>query len=519
MARSRGETWGSRFGVIAAVAGSAVGLGNFLRFPGVAVANGGGAFLLPYFVALILIGIPLTWVEWTLGRHGGRHGLHSVPAILGSVGGRFGRVVGMISLAIPFVVFTYYGLIEAWCLRYAVAYASGTIDLGVDPAGWAAASSAQFASVSAVGADGAAFAMRLDAPWVFWALVFGLNLWLLRVGLSGGIERFCRWAMPAMAICAVVVLLRVLTLGTPDPAFPERNVLAGLGYLWNPNPSRLADFDTWMAAAGQVFFSLSLGFGVIVNYASYLKAKDDVVLTGLTAAATNEVFEVGFGGTLTVTAAFVFLGASGTTGGTFGLGFETLPIVFAAMGPVGRLVGLVWFSMLFLAAITSSLSMLQPLKAYLEERSPLVGRHAVLVIAGVAGLGSLWVMYFSHGLHALDTLDFWIGTFAVFVLGASELILFAWIFGVDRGLSEAAEGAEMALPRGLRFVLRWVAPGYLSVVLLGFVVQRLPDKLRLLASEPLGAATLAWVLGLLAALVLATRRSRAAVALPEGESS
>ena len=110
-----------------------------------------------------------------------------------------------------------------------------------------------------------------------------------------------------MAVCALVVLIRVLTLGTPDPMNPEQNVINGLGYMWNPNFSALGSFQTWLAAAGQIFFTLSVGFGVIINYAAYMKKDDDVVLSGLTASATNELFEVGFGGLITITASY-FLG-------------------------------------------------------------------------------------------------------------------------------------------------------------------------------------------------------------------
>ena len=143
-----------------------------------------------------------------------------------------------------------------------------------------------------------------------------LNIILVYRGLSGGIEKFCSFALPAMAVLAVIVLIRVLTLGTPNPALPDQNVLNGLGFLWNPDFSKLTDFETWLAAAGQIFFSLSVGFGVILNYASYLKKEDDIALSGFTASATNELFEVGFGGLITITAAFVFLGASGVGAGS-----------------------------------------------------------------------------------------------------------------------------------------------------------------------------------------------------------
>ena len=206
---------------------------------------------------------------------------------------------------------------------------------------------------------------------VFWAVTFGLNIFLILRGLSKGIERFVSFAMPLMAVCAVVVLIRVLTLGTPDPSLPDQNVMNGLAYMWNPDFTALGNPQTWLAAAGQIFFSISVGFGIIINYASYVRPKDDVALSGLTAAATNEVFEVGFGGLITLTASFVFLGLTGTIAavstGTFGLGFQTLPVVFAQMGAIGPLVGAVWFFMLFLAAVTSSVSMYQPALAFLRE--------------------------------------------------------------------------------------------------------------------------------------------------------
>ena len=115
-------------------------------------------------------------------------------------------------------------------------------------------------------------------------------------------------AMSAMAVLAFIVLIRVLTLGTPDPSKPDQSVLGGLGFMWNPDFQALGDAKTWIAAAGQIFFSLSVGFGVIINYASYLSRKDDVALGSLTACTTNEFFEVCLGGLITLPAAFLFLG-------------------------------------------------------------------------------------------------------------------------------------------------------------------------------------------------------------------
>ena len=500
------EHWRTHVGVILAVAGSAVGLGNFLRFPGQAVANGGGAFMIPYFCALLLLGIPLGWAEWAMGRYGGERGLHSTPGVLGMVGrGAVARYFGVLGLLVPLVVYMYYGLIESWCLRYAWAYATGTIDLGTDPAGQVAASQAFFERVSGSAQNGVIVSGHLDASVVFWVIVFGLNAWLVFRGLSRGIEAFCRWAMPAMAACAVVVLVRVLTLGTPDAAHLDRNVIDGLGFMWNPDLSRLGDFKTWLAAAGQVFFSLSVGFGVIINYASYLRRKDDVVLSGLTASATNELFEVGFGGLITVTAAFVFLGAGGAAGGTFGLGFNTLPVVFVHMQAWGRLIGVTWFFMLFLAAITSSLSMLQPVKAFLEESLGIARGRSVTLLCVLAGLGSFWVIYFSKDLAALDTMDFWVGTFAIFVLAAVEIVCFGWVLGVDRGLAEAHVGAEIRIPRIYRFLIQYVAPVYLITVFVGFCVQQLPSYAQQIASHDVARKTLVLVGVVLALLIVMLR--------------
>jgi SNF family Na+-dependent transporter len=486
------EAWGSRLGIILAVSGSAVGLGNFLRFPGTAAENGGGAFMIPYFAALLLLGIPIGWAEWTMGRYAGRKGFHSCPAVMGVVGrGRVARYLGVLGLLIPVCVYMYYGLIEAWTLQYAWAFATGGIGLD-SAADKVAHANGFFDSVSGEAGNGSLYDQ--GRPFFFWLAVMALNTWFVARGLSKGIEKFCSYAMPAMAVCAVVVLVRVLTLGTPDPSRPELSVETGLGYMWNPDFAALSRADTWLAAAGQIFFSLSVGFGVIVNYASYLKKKDDVVLSGLTASATNEVFEVGFGGMITLTAAFVFLGAAGATGGAFALGFKTLPIVFHHMGAFGNFIGALWFFMLFLAAITSSLSMLQPVKSFVQESVGLSHRGAVTLVVGMGGLGSLWVMWASGDGVARHVIDFWVGTAMIFVLAAVQIVCFAWVFGVDRGLAEAHEGAKMRIPRVMRYVMKYIAPGYLLIVFVAFCFQSLGDHLDALLASPIAKATIAIVL-------------------------
>lgn len=489
------EQWGTRLGVILAVAGSAVGLGNFLRFPGQAAANGGGAFMIPYFCALIFLGIPICWAEWIMGRAGGKRGYNSFPGIFGVLGRRPGwRYVGVVGLIIPICVYMFYVIIESWCLGYAWHYLVGGMNLGNDSNAEVLTANSQQFYRSFVGyeRDGDVISAGLGGPMLFWIITFAINFFLIFRGVTKGIEAFCIRAMPLMVICAAVVLVRVLTLGTPNTDLPEQNVVNGLGFMWNPKGPTgsnlpwyysLLNAQTWLAAAGQIFFSLSVGFGIIVNYASYLKKDDDVVLSGLTAASTNEFFEVCLGGLITLTAAFVFLGAGGAETGGYSLAFATLPVVFEFMGGIGRIVGFCWFFMLFLAAITSSLSMLQPAIAFLEEGFQ-IGRKASVTILGlITAMGSGFVVYFSANQTALNTVDFWIGTAMIFVLAMIEVILFSWVYGVDEGYEEAKHGAELTLPPIWKFVIKYISPTFLIIVFVAWCWQSLPGQIDQIRSD------------------------------------
>jgi SNF family Na+-dependent transporter len=514
------QEWATRFGVILAVSGSAVGLGNFLRFPGQAAANGGGAFMIPYFCALLFLGIPIGWAEWTMGRYGGRKGLHSAPSIMGVIGrGAVARYLGVVGVLIPLAVSFYYTYIEAWCLGYTWSYLTGGVGVDVSrPIAEQTRAAGQFYfNFTGRDTNGLLFGGSY-ATLVFWAITFAVNIYLVYRGLSKGIEKFCSWAMPAMAVCALIVLVRVITLGTPDPNLPEQNVSNGLGYMWNPNFAALANPQTWLAAAGQIFFSLSVGFGVIINYASYLKKKDDVVLSGLTASATNELFEVGFGGLITLTASFIFLGLSGTIaavqGGSFGLGFTTLPVVFAHMGAFGNVIGAIWFFMLFLAAITSSLSMYQPSLAFFQEALGTTRKKATTLMVSICVLGSFLVIYYSKDGIFWSTIDDWVGTFLIFILAMVQIICFSWIFGIERGWTEAHSGAHIRIPGFYKLVMRYVAPVYLIVVFVAFCYQNLPAWVQGVVDEPLRQGALALVVGttllLIACLRIGERRWRAA---------
>ena len=676
------EQWATRLGAILAVSGSAVGLGNFLRFPGVAAANGGGAFMIPYFVSLVILGIPICWAEWTLGREGGRRGFNSAPGVFYAlVKNPVLRLFGGLAILIPVVIYMYYGYIEAWCLAYAWDYARGKMDLGVQVENY----TNYFSDFVGMGSNGLTSGGGLSRVVYFVLIVYVLNFLLIYRGVTKGIEKFCRYAMPVLLVAAVAVLIRVLTLPpqpVPEPwqhslaeALPaeewselkdelrrletaalaaeekdpdlsdeqhaealaeakealneavklavgdfyrrvrqdqegyrgevavaapygvlaeyegilaalaesedeqlaaaqrewirqarqrlgredkwalqhceeaeagalealagddedermaaprilagkraerrqvlervglppslepggdeefllrvaaaevaelDRTVSNGLGFMWNPRTAEggdsvvaaLRDPQVWMAAASQIFFSLSVGFGIIMTYSTYLRRRDDVVLSGLAAASVNETCEVCLGGMITIPAAFIFLGLGSVSGaGTFSLGFYTTPAVFAQM-PGGQFFGLVWIGAQFLAAITSSLSMLQPAIAFLEEGFGLNRRGSTVLLGLLTALGGLVVTYFSEGLIAQDTMDFWIGQFCIFIMATVMVIIFGWVIGAGKGAKLAQDGAQLKLPGIFPFVIKYVSPAYLLIIFALWVYHYAPDYAR-----------------------------------------
>jgi NSS family neurotransmitter:Na+ symporter len=506
------ETWATRIGVILAVAGSAVGLGNFLRFPGRAAMYGGGAFMIPYFISLLVIGIPICWIEWTLGRHGGRHGFNSAPGLFSVVWhGAASRVFGALAVFIPVVIYMYYVFIEAWCLRFAVDYLIGAIDPPADPSGLQPYFSNRFSDAIGVAEDGSLFTAQ-RATLVALAACFALNFLLIARGLTRGIEAFCRIAMPALVIAALIVLVRVLTLGTPNPELPEQNVLNGLGFMWNPKPvgegggtfSALANPKVWLEAAGQIFFSLSVGFGIIMTYASYLRQNEDIALSGLTASATNEFCEVCLGGLITIPAAFIFLGAvplAQVAGSSIGLGFHAVPVVFEYL-PLGRFFGFLWFGLLFLAAVTSSISMLQPAFAFLAEGLGFTRGAAMAVLATITGTGTLLVVWFTQDTVALDVMDFWVGSAMLILLALFEVLLFGWVLGAEKGISEANRGGDIRIPPAFAFVIRWVCPAYLLAILVAFAYDSLGAQIAAVVARPAATITALYLIAVLALMVV-----------------
>lgn len=396
------ERWGTRIGLVLAMAGNAVGLGNFLRFPAQAAQNGGGAFLIPYIES------------WTAA-----YVWHSLVGTFAHVDARhfFPRYLGAES-----------GSIVAFP-REALLFFVGTLTL---------------------------------------------NVFILSRGLSRGIELAARIGMPLLLIFAVILAVRGLTLSPGDSGVVE-SPLAGLNFVWEPRVEGLLSPATWLAAAGQIFFTLSVGMGSIHCYAAYVRQNQDIALNAASAGWLNEFVEVVLGGSIMIPIATTYLGlaavqAATASGSGFGLGFLTLPTLFSNWGWLAPVAGALWFGLLFFAGITSSLAMGQPIIAFLEDEFGVRRARAALVFgAATLLLGLVCVLLYPSG--SFDEFDFWSGTFALVLFAAGEIVIFAWVFGIDRGWSEIIRGADLLVPRVFRFVIRYVTPAFILAVFTGALIQ------------------------------------------------
>ncbi|HEX4954300.1 MAG TPA: sodium-dependent transporter [Thermoanaerobaculia bacterium] len=462
---STSQRWGTRIGLVLAVAGNAVGLGNFLRFPAQAAQNGGGAFLIPYLVSFLLMGLPLLWVEWAIGRHGGQFGHHSAPGLLDRMGkGRWLKYLGVFGLFTNLTVAAYYCYIESWALAYVWHSLVGTFQ---------ATSPTEFFPAYLGVHAGSLFAVPPEA--LFWFLVtLGLNVWILSRGLAGGIELAAKIGMPLLIGFGIVLAIKGLMLTPGDPGVVQ-SAASGLNFVWQPKLDSLTNPSTWLAAAGQVFFTLSVGTGSIVCYAAYLRRDEDIALNAASAGWMNEFVEVVLGSAILIPIATAYLGLAAVTAATsggsgFGLGFLTLPTLFNNWGWFAPIAGALWFGLLFFAGITSSLAMGQPLISFMEDEYQVPRKRAAALFGGLTLLLGFFCVWLYPG-GAFDEFDFWSGTFALVVFALGEAIIFAWVFGMERGWEEITRGADMAVPRIFRFVIKYVTPAFILLVFLGALIK------------------------------------------------
>lgn len=456
------EVWGSRLGLILAMAGNSVGLGNFLRFPVQAVQNGGGTFIIPYLVCFLLMGIPLLWIEWSMGRFGGRKGHHSTPFILGSMGsGSLWKYVGVFGIFTNIAVAAYYCYIESWTLSYTIHSIRGTFT-GLSQTEVATYFS-QYVNMTT------SFLGVSNEAILFFIICILINTYILSRGLAG-IERVAKIGMPLLILFGIFLAIRGLSLGTTASSeeFPLANAWDGLNFLWTPQYDSLLKPGIWLAAAGQIFFTLSVGMGTIHCYAAYIDSKDDIALNATSAGFTNEFVEVVLGSLIVVPIAAGYFGLDWVKENIgFGMAFQSMPFLFSQWGSVlAALAGLFWFGLLFFAGITSSLAMGTPWMGFMRDEFGW-GRIKGAVSFGFLTLclGLPCVIFYKYGFF--DQYDYWAGTVSLVIFALAETILFAWVFGINRGWKEINEGADISIPKFYKWVIKFVTPSLLTFVFIG----------------------------------------------------
>lgn len=460
MAKKEAAGWGSRIGLILAMAGNAVGLGNFLRFPVQAIENGGGAFIIPYLVCFLLMGIPLLFVEWSVGRLGGRSGNHSTPFILDSMDRRkIWKYIGVFGIFTNIAVAAYYCYLESWTLSYV--YHSVADTFGGQTQGQVAAHFSDYVGLSSA------------EPIIFWLICLFLNTWILSRGLSGGVEKAAKIGMPLLLLFGAFLAYRAITIkaGEQGAIFDG---FEGLNFLWEPQFKSIWEPKVWLAAAGQIFFTLSIGMGSIQCYSSYMKKKDDVALNAMSAGWMNGFVEVVLGSSIIIPIAIGYFGIDGlkellSEGGGLGLGFKTLPYLFEQWGGVlGVVAGVAWFGLLFFAGITSSLAMGTPVMGFLQDEFGWKQKSSAWTFGLIVLLlGLPTVLFFNNGVF--DEYDYWAGTVSLVVFAFVEIILFAWIFGMKRGWQEITYGADIKVPVIFKYIILFVTPLMLGSVLIGSI--------------------------------------------------
>ncbi len=465
------EHWGSRVGLVLAMAGNAVGFGNFLRFPVQAVQNGGGAFIIPYLVSLVLLGFPLLMIEWTAGRYGGRFGHHSTPFILHSLSKKaIWKYVGVFGLFSNLAIAAYYCYMESWTMSYVFHSVKGTFHL-LDQHGVAAF----FDGYVDIGHSTSGIPYE---ALVFYVFCLALNVWILSKGLAGGVEKAAKIMVPVLIFFGIFLAIRGITLKAGEQ-HAILDGLAGLNFLWTPQYDSLTNPKVWLAAAGQIFFTLSVGMGSIQCYASYLRQRDDIAVNAMSAGFMNEFVEIVLGSSIIIPISVGYLGIEKVVDlvglGGLGLAFRTMPFLFEQWGPIfAALAGTAFFGLLFFAGITSSLAMGTPIMGFLKDEFNWSNKKSALAFGFITlTLGLPTVFFFQQGVF--DEYDYWSGTVALFVFAMLESILFAWFFGYKKGWDEFMKGADVRLPKIFKYILGFITPVLLILVFLASLLRPAGD--------------------------------------------
>ena len=436
MARSQ---WGSRLGFILAATGSAIGLGAIWKFPYVAATNGGGAFLLIYLLICLSVGLALMMGEMALGRAAGNNAVGSFRDLRG---GRW-PLVGMIGVLVCFLIYSFYSVVGGWTIAYIGKSISGSI-LSTD---------AKFLSDTF-----SRFITDPLMPLLYHAAFAGLTLAVVLGGVQKGIENLSKFLMPALFVLMLVLIVRGLTLP---------GAMEGLLYFVTPDFSKVTG-DMLVDAMGLAFFSLSLGMGIMITYGSYVDKTSDLLGSSLWVIGLT-VMTCFLAGLMVLPAVFAF-GFDPSAGP--GLTFITMPAVFAQM-PGGHVFGVMFFFLLLVAALTSSVSLLEVVVSYVMDEFK-VGRKAAAWIVSImvfllgipASLSlGIWSEYTVFGLGFFDFLDF-LTSKLLMPLGEIALALFiGWKVWPVIEKELAGDGAVPGWLAPMRGFCRYVAPALIAGIL------------------------------------------------------
>ena len=449
------EQWTGQVGFILSAIGSAVGLGNIWRFPGVAYENGGGAFLIPYLIALLTAGIPILFLDYAIG-HRFRGAAPTAFRRLGGIrAGRWTESLGWFQVCIAFVIALYYTAVVAWSMSYFVF--SFDLRWGDDTAKFFTADYLE------VGEPG--FSLEfVPAVLIPLVIVWIATIIVLALGVARGLQRVNVIFLPLLVVAFALLVVRALFLDGAGE---------GLNALFTPNWEALGNPNVWIAAYSQIFFSLSIAFGIMITYASYRKRRSNLTGPGLVVAFANSSFELLAGiGVFATLGFFAFQqgvgvdqleGISGPT-----LSFITFPAIVSQM-PGGPIFGALFFGSLVMAGFTSLVSVLQVVSAAFQEKFGLTRRESAVRVGGVAAILSILLFSTTTGLLALDTADQWANNIGIVASAVIMTVLVIWVLRLGPEL-RAHLNAVSTFKVGRVWVL---GVGVLAPVVLGYMlVQR-----------------------------------------------
>lgn len=443
------DGFGSKLGIIAAAAGSAIGLGNIYRFPCELGENGGAAFLLMYLGIVLFLGIPVMLSELVIGRHTLSNAVGAFKKLAPK---SFWPFVGYMSVLGSLLIFAFYSTVSGWTLEYIVK---------------AVTNSFQGKDLAAIKQDFNAFQ---ESGWrnVLWQAIFiFLTGFVVFRGVQNGIEKFSKILMPLLLVILVVLGIRSVTL----PGAKE-----GLAFLFKPDFSKITGKEV-ISALGQVFFSLSMGMGVLVTYGSYVKKSDNLTTTTLSVTLSDTLVAV-LAGFVIFPAAFSF-GIKPTAG--MGLVFNTIPMIFNQMTG-GYVFCIIFFVLLAIAALTSTISLLEVVVAYITEELHINRKKATIIACAVTVLmgafASLSLMKDTPlviaGHTVFDGLDFISSNIMLPIGGLLIVVFVGWRFGKKRFFAEVSNEGMLKAPLKslIYFIIKYLAPLAIVLVFVSGLINR-----------------------------------------------